>query len=170
MHKFLVPVATILVASGCHTFQPATAGDLTPGESVRVRVTGAFSDTLANVLQGEPVRVLEGVVASDDGSAIYLDVPVRQELRGMRFESLSQRVRLPTSEVVDVETKRFDKGRTIIAGGAAAAAVGAVVAVQLSKESGGGNPPGSPGGPVDAVVSIDILGAAATALGWVLGR
>ena len=170
MHRILVSIAAALAAAGCHTFQPASVGDLTPGESVRVRITGAFSDSLQATLPGEPVRELEGVVASDNGSSFYLDVPVQQELRGMRFETLNQRVQLPVSAVVEVETKRLDKGRTIIAAGAAVTVVGAVVALQLSKDGGGGTLPGGPGGPDDAIVSVDLLRATAGALGWLLGR
>ncbi|MDX1494507.1 MAG: hypothetical protein R3253_10635, partial [Longimicrobiales bacterium] len=80
---------------------------------------------------------------------------VQQELVGMRFRTLNQRVEIPTSAFVEVETKRLDKGRTIALAGVAAAVVGTVVIVQLNKDSGGGTLPGPGGGPVDAIVSLD---------------
>ncbi|MBT8488193.1 MAG: hypothetical protein KJO65_05105 [Gemmatimonadetes bacterium] len=166
MHRMLLPIALILVGTGCHTFQPASVDTVAPGERVRVRVTGAFSDSLATLLQREDARTFEATVVSEAGTSMFLDVPVQQELRGMRFETLNQRVEVPTSAFVDLETKRLDKGRSLLAGGALAAAIGAFVVIELSKESGGGQLPGTPGGPVDAIVSWDPW----RAVGWLLGR
>lgn len=166
MHKMLLSIALILVLAGCHTFQPTSADTVVPGERVRVRVTGAFSDTLASVLQRDDARIFEATVVSETGSSLFLDVPIQQELRGMRFETLNQRVEVPTSAFVDLETKRLDKGRTLMAGGVLAAALGTFVAIELSKESGGGTLPGGPGGPVDAIVSFEPW----RAISWVLGR
>lgn len=169
MQRLVLSIVVLLAATGCHTFQPASAGDLTAGQSVRVRVTGAFSDSLASVIPDRDPRELEAVVASRDGASLFLDVPVQHELRGMRFETLSQRVEIPTSALVEVETKRLHKGRTIAAAGIAAAVVGAIAAYQLSKDSGGGTPPGG-NGPVESVVSFDLLGFSVGGGGWLLGR
>lgn len=166
MHRLLLPLALVLATAGCHTFQPASVGSVAPGERVRVRVTGAFSDSLSSVLQRDDARTFEATVVSDDGSSMFLDVPVQQELRGMRFETLNQRVEVPASAFVDIETKRLDKGRSLLAGGILAAALATVAVVELSKDSGGGNLPGGPGGPVDAIVSLSPMGA----ITWLLSR
>lgn len=166
MQRMLLSIALILATAGCHTYQPASVETVAPGERVRVRVTGAFSDSLATILQRDDARTFEATVVSDTDTSMFLDVPVQQELRGMRFETLNQRVEVPTSAFVDVETKRLDKGRSLLAGGVLAAAIGTFVVIELSKESGGGNLPGNPGGPVDAIVSWNPWGA----LSWVLGR
>lgn len=167
MHRMLLPIALVILASGCHTFQPASVGDLTPGESVRVRVTGAFSDSLATMLPLEDPRAFEATIASGGPSSVFLDVPVQQQLVGMRFQTLNQRVEVPTSAFVEVETKRLDRGRTLAAAGVAAAVAATVIVVQLRKDSGGGGLPGGPGGPVDAIVSLD---SPWRAIGWLLGR
>lgn len=168
MHRLLLPVALLVTATGCHTFQPASVGDVAPGQSVRVRVTGAFSDSLAPILQRDDSREFEAVVASREDSSLLLDVPVQQSLQGIRFQTLNQRVEVPTSAFVEVETKRLHKGRTIAAAGIAAAVLGAVVVYQLNKDSGGGTPPGG-GGPVESVVSFDLLGLSLGG-GWLFGR
>ena len=41
-----------------------------------------------------------------------MDVPVNSELRGIRTETLNQRVEIPRDAMVDVETKELSKGRT----------------------------------------------------------
>lgn len=169
MHRLLLPIVLLAAATGCHTFQPASVGDLTAGQSVRVRVTGAFSDSLTSVLQTEDPRRFEAVVASREDSSFFLDVPVQQSLRGMRFETLHQRVEVPTSAFVELETKQLHKGRTIAAAGVAAAVIGTVVAYQLSKDSGGGTIGGG-GGPVESVVSLRIFGLSLGGSGRLLGR
>lgn len=167
MQRMLLSIALAVVAAGCHTFQPASVGSVAPGERVRARITGAFSDSLAPLLQREDARTFEGTVVSETSSSLFLDVPVQQELRGMRFETLNQRVEVPASAFVELETKRLDKGRSIAAGGIVAAALGTLVVVALSKRSGGGNRPGTPGGPVDAIVSLDRSWGV---IGWLFGR
>ncbi len=166
MHRMLLAIALVLFGTGCHTFQPTSAGSVVPGEQIRVRVTGAFSDSLATLLNRDDARTFEATVVSESSSSLFLDVPIQQDLRGMRFETLNQRVEVPTSAFVEMETKRLDKGRSLLAAGALAAAIGTWVIVELSKESGGGNLPGGPGGPVDAIVSIEPW----TAITRLLGR
>lgn len=169
MHRFLLPMVFLSAATGCHTFQPASVGDLTAGQSVRVRVTGAFSDSMGSVLQTEDPRRFEAVVASREGSSFFLDVPVEQSLRGMRFETLNQRVEVPTSAFVELETKQLHQGRTIAAAGIAAAIIGTVVVYQLSQDSGAGTIGGG-GGPVESVVSLQIFGLSMGGAGRPLGR
>lgn len=168
MHRTLLSIALAAGLAGCHTFQPTSVGSVAPGEHIRVRVTGAFSDSLAPLLQRDDVRVFEATVASEPGASVFLDVPVQQQLRGMRFETLNQRIEVPASAFVDVETKQFDRGRTFVAAGIVAAALGTFVVIQLNKDSGGGNLPGGPGGPVDAIVSWG--GSPLGVVDWIFGR
>lgn len=158
MNRFLLPLLAVLAMSGCHTFQPVSVDELTPGTSVRARITGAYSDTLGALLQRDDAREIEGTVVSDAGSSILLEVPVEQTLRGMRLSTLNQRVEIPTSAFVDVEIKQLDRRRTLVVAGAATAVLGTIVVAQLSKESGGSTNSGG-GGPVEAVVSTDLVGS-----------
>lgn len=169
MSRFLLPLLAVVAMSGCHTFQPVSVGELTPGTAVRARVTGAYSDTLEVLLQRDDAREIEGTVVSETGSSILLEVPVEQTLRGMRFSTLNQRVEIPTSAFVDVETKQLDRGRTLVVAGAAAAILGTIVVVQLSKESGGSQNPGG-GGPVEAVVATDLAGYLMGGLRYLFGK
>ena len=169
MTRSLLPLLLALAMGGCHTYQPVPVRELAPGSDVRVRLSGAYADSLAPVLQRDDARVLEGTLVGSDGSSVLLEVPVEQSLRGMRLQTLNQRVQIPESAFLETESKQLDRGRTFLAVGAAAAVVGTVVVIQVSKESGGSQNPGG-GGPVEAVVSTDLLGSFLGGVLQLLGR
>lgn len=156
-----------LSAAGCHTFQPTTVSDLTPGQDVRARVTGAFSDSLSTILGGD-ARVIEGAFVESRGPSVYIDVPVNAEYVGMSLQTLNQRVEIPNDAFIEVERKELSKGRTALALGAVAAVAGAIIVQQLSGDTGGGVRPGG-GGPVDAVVTAPSI-SLSSALSWVWSR
>jgi hypothetical protein len=163
-------VALLLAAtSGCYTFQPISADGIGPGQDVRVRVTGAFSDSLAPLLMRDDARILEGPVISGDRASILMDVPVSNELRGIRTETLNQRVEIPRDAMVDVETKELSKGRTYGLVAFVVAGATAVVISQFSGDSGGSDLPGG-GGPVEAIVSPSGWSVPIGWLGALLGR
>lgn len=164
-------VMTLMAAFGltaCHTFQPAAPGDLVPGQDVRVRITGAFADSVGPLLMRDDARILEGSVVERSSSTILLEVPVSQSLEGMRFQSLNQRVEIPDAAFVDVEIRQLSKGRSILAAGATAAIAAGIVIAQLNKDSGGGDLPGG-GGPVESVVSMPGF-SLTTLVGWLTGH
>lgn len=169
MHRSVLSLVVIFAATGCHTFQPSTIDEVGPGQAIRARVTGAYSDTLSTMLQRADARVVEGTVVERTGTSTLLEVPVNQSLEGIRFRTLSQRIAIPDGAIQVVETKELDRVRTFGAAGIGAALVIAIVVNQLSGESGGGDIPGG-GGPVDAVVSTDLLTLPANALGWLFGK
>ena len=169
MTRYLLPLVLAVSLGGCHTYQPVPVRELAPGSDVRVRLSGAYADSLAPVLQRDDARVLEGTLIDVDGSSILLEVPVEQTLRGMRLQTLNQRVQVPASAFLETESKQLHRGRTFLALGVAAAVVGGVVVHQLSKESGGSQNPGG-GGPLEAVVSTDLVGSLLGGLRHLLGR
>lgn len=168
MLRSLMTLVTALGLAGCYTFQPASPQELAPGQSVRVRITGAFSDSVGPLLMLDDARVLEGAVIERSASATLLEVPVSQGLQGMRFRTLNQRVEIPDAAFVDVETRQLSKGRTFIAAGGAVAIAAAIVVAQLNKDSGGGDIPGG-GGPEESIVSMPGFSLTAV-LGWITGH
>jgi len=167
MRKSLLVVALALCASGCHTFQPTSVAELTPGESVRARVTGAYADSLSAVLSGD-TRVIEGSYVEANGSTVYLDIPVSSSYQGMRLQTLNQRIEVPADAFLDVERKELSKARTGLALGAVVAAGAAILIAQLSGDTGGGSLPGG-GGPVDAIVTTPSV-SLVSALSWLWPR
>ena len=166
----MILVALMLPAlAGCHTFQPVDRGELAPGQTVRVRVTGGYADSLGVLLQRDDARVVEGVIVEEDDASMMLDVAVSSELQGMTFESFNQRIDVPSEETVEVELRELDKRRTIAVSTLAAVAIGGIIARQLTADGGGAQLPGT-GGPQDAVVSVPLLQIPFSILGWISPR
>ena len=159
----------VLATAGCHTFQPAGVSDLEPGHAVRARVTGAFSDSLSQILGRDDTRVIDGVVVEERASSTLIDVPAVTSLRGIRLETLSQRVEVPNEEILEIEIKVLDRGRTLAVAGVAGLVVGAFVVRQLNRNAGGGQLPGT-GGPQDAIVSRSFLVIPLRSLAFLIGR
>lgn len=143
VRRTLLPA--LVVMAGCHTFQPASYDQISPGERVRARVNSAWADSLDALLQRDG-RVVEGTVVEKPDGALLLEVPVQSELRGIEFQTLSQRVSIPEDGLVELELKELDRGRTWGVVALASVAVGVFIAQQLSGNSGGSNVPGG-GGP-----------------------
>ena len=156
MHRSLLTILCVLATSACHTFRPVVIDELTAGQNIRARITGAFSDSLSPILLRD-AREFEGIVVENSGSSLLMEIPVDQRLAGLRFETLSQRVEIPAAEFLDLEIKELDRGRTVLAIGFVVAAVGGFVLAQLNKRSGGGSSSG-PGGPQDAIFPVPIGG------------
>jgi len=149
-------VLAVLGLTGCHTFQPVSYDQVAPGSIVRARVTGEWSDSIAEVLRSDS-RVVEGtVVDKPGGDRMLVEVTVQNELRGIQFQSLRQRVALPRSAFVELELKELDRGRTVGVAALAAGAVAAFVIQQLTKDTGGSTLPG-PGGPNESRVPTPIF-------------
>ena len=149
--RTLFLVAATFGLAGCYTFQPVSYDQISPGATVRARVTGEWSDSVAEVLRSDS-RVVEGtVVDKPGGERVMMEVTVQNELRGIEFQSLRQRVSLPRSAFVELELKELDRGRTVGVAALAAGAVAVFVIQQLSKDSGGGALPGG-GGPTESRV------------------
>jgi len=166
----LLPLGLLVAAStGCYTFRPAEVSDVVPGQDIRMRVTGAFADSLGSMLQREDARVVEGTVVSDGPRSLMLDVTVSNELEGMRLESFSQRVEVPDAAFVEVEIKELSKPRTFGALAAVAGVAAAVVISQFSGESGGAQQPG-PGRPVESTISIPLSSWPLRVLGGLFGH
>lgn len=153
-----------LVATGCHTFQPTSVDELLPGQAVRARVTGAFSDSLGTLLLREDAREFEAVVVDGTGTSVFLDVPVQPGMTTFRGQALAQRVEIPQDAFVEVEVKELDRARTFGMVAAVGVVIGSLVIAELTSGTGGADRPG-PGGPVDAIISLPIAG-----LSWIFGR
>ena len=165
MRQTLLRFLCVLATSACHTFRPVIVDELTPGQTVRARITGAFADSLSPILLRD-ARNFEGVVVENADSTILMEIPVQQALTGLRLETLSQRVRIPDAAFVDLEIKELDRGRTLGAVALVVAAVSGFVLAQFSKQSGGASS-GGPGGPQDAILPLPIISVPVTGIPWI---
>lgn len=163
-------VCAVLVSSaGCYTFRPAAAEDIGVGEDVRLRLTGAFSDSLAPLLGWTDARVVEGLVVVDEPSALMLEVPVNRQMAGTRIQSVAQRVEIPDDAFVDVEIRELSKPRTVAAIASVAGAAAAIAIWQFAGDNGGGTLPGT-GQPVESPVARPWFSVTLGALASLFGR
>lgn len=132
--RFLVPAACCM-AAGCYTYRPTDPAELQPSAEIRARLTTEETARLGTVVPVEQ-SMLEGTVVERSGDSLMLLVPVSSELRGMRVETLHQRVQVPVSGIAGADLRRLDRTRTGLLIGAAVAAVATATIAALS---GGGS-------------------------------
>ena len=126
MPKRAFLLAALLLAPGCYTYSEAAIADVPPGTPVRLRVTGAEADRLAELRMSDD-REVPGTLLRQDHTAILLDSPVAAAGTTTRGAALSQRLEIPLSQVQEVEVRRLDGLRTAALVGAVAAAAAFVV-------------------------------------------
>lgn len=132
-------------SAGCYRYEVATLDRLAPETDVRARVSSDAAERLRAEIGGEG-RVVEGRFLGLDGDRMLVEVPAVRELRGMRVETMHQRVDLAPADILEIEVKALDRGRTYLVVGAGVAALAAVVIAQIipgggSRPPEGGDPP-----------------------------
>ncbi|HEX3158655.1 MAG TPA: hypothetical protein VHQ45_09060 [Gemmatimonadaceae bacterium] len=142
-------LATLTVASGCHSYTVMPVTELTPGTSVRVELTDRGRLDLAAVL-GPRARGVDGRVTQRTDSAVVLNVEMVLRENGVEEGWLGEPVTLPQSAIAQVQREQVSGARSgLIAGGLVAAV--ALVAVAFGSDGKGatgqrpgpGEPPGS---------------------------
>lgn len=146
--------ATLILAlhlGGCYTLVPTTLPGLTPGDQVRVEVGGTLSPELRLFLgDGSSVGALSGAVDRRDADGLLLLLPSGYRPQGFHVETLHQRVRVPETNVLRVERRELDRGRTALTAGAVGLAVGAIAWQAISSRSGGNTAPNPDPGPAQS--------------------
>lgn len=142
-------VVTLLpFAAACYRYAPVDTHALQPGMSVRARVTGATAEQIEPLLGMSDARLLNGRIITADADALIVEVPAvyRAEI-GSSIQTLHQRVTIPRSGLLEMETRTLDRFKTTIVAGAAAAVLGAYILKSTVLDPGKeGLPPGG-GGP-----------------------
>ncbi|MDB4874467.1 MAG: hypothetical protein JWM41_913 [Gemmatimonadetes bacterium] len=119
----LVPV----LVAGCYTYSPIEVAAVTPGMEVRARVSAATAAQFGASLGMSDARVLAGSVVDAQPDALTLRVPtVPAGTVGAR-EGLFQQILITRANVLELESRQLDKGRTRLA--VAAGVIGAVAVV-----------------------------------------
>jgi hypothetical protein len=153
-----LPLAAFLLCTACYAhaaIEPAAVGR---GTAVRARVTGAGADRIAPLLGTTNARVVSGRLVDMRADTLIVEVPtVMQASLAGSAERLHQRVSIPRTELIELETRRLDRFRTTAVVGTAALAVAAIAVKALRNERGGpGTPPG--GGGNEARIPLVKLG------------
>lgn len=144
-------VVLILGLGGCYTLVPATVPGLTPGDQVRVEVGGTLSPELRMFVgEGGSGGALSGTVDHRDADGLLLLLPSAYRPQGFHVETLHQRVRVPGINLLAVERRELDRGRTVLVVGAVGVVVGAIAWQAVSSRSGGNTAPTPDPGPAQA--------------------
>lgn len=151
--ELVLLLALGLVGPACYRYTPIDLADVTPEMEIRTELTPAEREQLADVLPGDS-RTLDGRVIDNGQNDILLQVGAVTSQRGVRLETLSQRVRIDRAGILQVELKERDKAKTY--GLAALVTAGVATVVILAIEAGRAGETGDlgPGVPQDAVVPL----------------
>jgi hypothetical protein len=145
MRRFLLSVLPLL--AGCYTYAPIEPVRVQPGTSVRARVSGTAAARLAPLLGTTDARVVSGRLIDTRADTMIVEVPtVVPTTVGGATETLHQRVSIPRTDLVELETRRLDRFRTTAIAGGVALVVGAIVITSLDNDPGTDGPPGGGGG------------------------
>jgi hypothetical protein len=140
----LVPLLGLV---GCYSYQPIEAAAVPVGMEVRARITGAASDRVAPMLHAIDVRTLVGNVTENTNGSMMLEVPngaMPNVIEGV--VPLRARVPIAPTDLVTLERRRLDVGRTMILGAGIAGGVslGVALALRNGADPQPGNVPNQP--------------------------
>ena len=124
-------VALALVG-GCYSYRPITPQAAPLGTEVRAQITGAASDRVAPLIGSLDTRILVGNVVENSNGSMTIEVPTGSMPNvTASVVRLHARVPITPTDLVALEQRRLDVGRTVLFGGAVATGVGLGVALAL---------------------------------------
>ena len=139
--RAVIAVRTFALASliglvGCYSYQPIEANVAPVGMEVRAKITGEASDRVAPLLGSFDTRLLVGSVVENSSGTMLLEVP-NGAMPNITDGVVPLRTRVPIrpSDLVSLERRRLDVGRTAVLGGGIAAGVALGVAWALHNGS-----------------------------------
>jgi hypothetical protein len=128
-------VAASTLLGGCYSYVPSTLDAVEPGHAVRIRLTAAETERLAELRLSDE-RNMEGVVVRRTGDELLVETHVGRLDARAGTRPLTQRINVPIAEIQDVEFRRRDNLKTGAAIGALSVAVGVGIAAALSSGEG----------------------------------
>jgi hypothetical protein len=124
-----------LLAAGCYSYVPTTLEQVSPGESLRIRISGTEAERL-EPLRFTDSRNLEGSLAQIAGDGVYFDAIIRTVTPTGITAMHTQRLNIPLSEIQDVQYRRLDVLKTGAAVGGLAFALGTAAYFILFRDLG----------------------------------
>src|SRR5919197_5552238 len=104
----------------CYTYAPIDPATIAPGMSVRARVSAGTAQQLQPLLGGSDARLLSGTLISVTADTFIVEVPSVMEAEiGSSFQTLHQRVSIPRSGLLELESRTLDRFKTTVVVGAA---------------------------------------------------
>lgn len=145
----LVLMSVLLMSTGCYKYIPTDAGLVPEGDNVRILVTRLGAEQFSQVTpEGVRSGVITGTMQGIENDDIILSVPVGERREGFMTAALTQTIRVPMGEVLDVDRREFDGvGTGLIVGAAAALTAGIIFGI--IEAFGASGPEGEEDPPVD---------------------
>ena len=140
--KRLALCAPVLLA-GCYTYAPIQASSLQPGMGVRARISAAAAEQVAPLLGVSDARILTGKLIDNASGTMIVEVPTMVPARaGASAQSLSQRISITPGQLVELESRQLDRGKTAIVVGAVVVIGGSAAIAAFKGGPGLDRPPG----------------------------
>jgi hypothetical protein len=126
MLRRILPAA-VLALTGCYSYATIDPATTQPGASVRARINAATADQLAPLL-GMETRLLSGVVIATAPDTMVIEVPTSASTPvSGGIVTLRQRVSVPRTGLLELESRTLNRGRTTLAVVGTTAAVSSIV-------------------------------------------
>lgn len=147
--RSLVLMSALMMSTGCYRYIPTEAGLVPEGDGVRVMVTRLGAEQFSQVIpEGSRSGMISGTMRGIENDDLLLSVSVGERREGFMTSALTQTIRVPLGEVMDVDRREFDGLATGAVVGVAAAGVAAIIfGIIEAFGSGGPSDEGDP--PVD---------------------
>jgi hypothetical protein len=133
----------LVLLPGCYSYAPILGEPPSPGEEVRLRLSGATAAELSERV-GRPIRSVEGTVVRVERDSLAVDVGWGAIYAGTVFEGRRDTLTFHEDQILEADRKEFSRLRTGALGVGAALVV---IAVIRSLSAGGDVPPPDNGGP-----------------------
>ena len=137
----------MVALTGCYTYATIDPVTTQPGTNVRARINAQTADLLEPLL-GMETRILTGLVIATAPDTMIIEVPTAASApSGGATIRLKQRVSVPRTGMLELESRTLNKGRTTIVAVGAGAGVTALIVGGYILGPGKEKLPGEPGGP-----------------------
>lgn len=145
---FVVPLL-----AGCYNYTPIAPTTVQPGVEVRATINGAASDRVAPITGTFDNRLLTGNVIENNGGTLVVEIPTGAVPNtGASVVQMHQRVNLAPADMVRLETRKLDVGRTsLLASAIVAGAAAAAIAVVHASTSHSSDPIIDNGNPINLI-------------------
>lgn len=149
MTKLTAPPGVALAAvisclTACYHYVPMELGAVPEGEAVRVYLTREGIEALpALPAEGDPI--LSGTLVRRAADHVLLRVPVAEQRAGFHTTRIGQNVRIPATQVVQLERRQLDPvGTGLLVAGTAASAAAVILLIMSDARRGTDAPPPAP--------------------------
>jgi len=135
---------------GCYSLRAVEPASVSPGDEVVVHL-GLEASLRLSAQEGYEVRNLSGRLQSLDAGSVVLSTRAGRRVQGVAVDNTRRIFALDRQEVVLMERREFNRGRSLLAGGVALGAILWAVLEISGDGSGSPEPPGDPGPPTPAI-------------------